>query len=84
MSIEQTLRKFIAEKILFSDDGYPYLDETSFLESGVVDSMNVMEIVFYTEEAFGVGIEDSDIVPANFDSVKNISNFVRRKTGQPA
>lgn len=82
--IEQTLRKFIAEKLLYSEDGYPYPDETSFLESGVVDSMNVMEIVFYTEEAFGVSIEDSDIVPANFDSVKNISNFVRRKTGQPA
>ena len=84
MSIEETLRTFIAEKILFRHDGYPYPDETSFLESGIVDSMNVMEIVFYTEEAFGVSIDDGDIVPANFDSVKNISDFVRRKTGQPA
>jgi acyl carrier protein len=78
------LRKVIAEKILFSDNGYPYPDDTSFLENGIVDSMNVMEIVFYTEEAFGVSIEDGYIVRANFDSVKNISNFMRRKTGQTA
>ncbi len=84
MPIEQILRAFIAKKILFSDNGYPYSDDTSFLENGIVDSMNVMEIVFYTEEAFGVNIEDGDIVPANFDSVKSISNFVRRKTGQTA
>ena len=82
MPVEQILRQFIAEKILFSDNGYPYPDDTSFLENGIVDSMNVMEIVFYTEETFGVSIEDGDITPANFDSVKNISNFVRRKTGQ--
>ncbi len=84
MSIEQSLREFLAEKILFSGDGYPYPDDTSFLDNGIVDSMNIMEIVFYTEEAFSVRVEDSEIVPANFDSVKNISDFVRRKTGQPA
>ncbi len=82
-SIEQELRSFIARNILFADH-YPHPDEASFLESGIVDSMNIMEIVFYTEKTFGVGIEDNEIIPANFDSVKNISNFVRRKTGQPA
>jgi acyl carrier protein len=76
-NIEEKIRKYIAENILYSS-GYPYPDETSFLENGIVDSMNVMEIVLYTEENFGVKVKDEDIVPANFDSVHNLAEFVRR------
>jgi acyl carrier protein len=61
--IEQQLRSFIAREILFSGNGYPYADDDSFLESGVVDSMNVMEIVLFAERAFGIPIEDREIVP---------------------
>jgi hypothetical protein len=32
--IEEMLRKYIAEKILFSKKGYPYADDASFLENG--------------------------------------------------
>jgi len=78
-SIEARLRSFLASNILFRDDGYPYSDETSFLESGTVDSMNIMEIVLFAEEEFKVKIADHEIVPANFDSVRNLSEFIRRK-----
>ena len=78
-SIEQQLRSFIAREILFSGNGYPFADEDSFLESGVVDSMNVMEIVLFAERAFSIPIEDREIVPANFDSIRNLADFVRRK-----
>jgi acyl carrier protein len=78
-TVETKLRAFIAEQILFSSNGYPYSDETSFLENGTVDSMNVMEIVAYTEKTFGIPVRDSEIVPANFDSIHNLADFIRRK-----
>lgn len=77
--IEDRLRTFIAENILFSSDGYPFADDDSFLESGVVDSMNVMEIVLFTEQTFHIPIEDREIIPANFDSIRNLATFVRTK-----
>jgi len=78
-TIEEKIRKYIADNILYSNNGYPYPDDISFLENGIVDSMNVMEIVMYTEENFGIKVKDEDIVPANFDSVKNLAEFIRRK-----
>ena len=48
--IEASVRSFIAENLLFSNDGYPHPDDTSFLESGVVDSMGIMELVMFIEE----------------------------------
>lgn len=78
-SVEELLRKYIADNILFSGNGYPHADETSFLENGIVDSMNVLELVMFVEQKFGVKVEDAEIVPDNFDSIARLAAFVRRK-----
>lgn len=78
-SVEEQLRKYIADNILFSGNGYPHADDTSFLENGIVDSMNVMELAMFVEETFHIKVEDEDIVPDNFDSIQCLSNFVRAK-----
>ena len=77
--VNETLRSYIAENILYSSKGFPYSDDTSFLENGIVDSMNMMEIVMFVEEKFGVAVTDEDITPDNFDSVNRLADFIRRK-----
>ncbi len=77
--IEEMLRQHIAENILFSSQGYPYPDDASLLENGIIDSMNVMELVLFLEEKLAIKVEDVEIVPENFDSVRNLAEFVRQK-----
>ncbi len=77
--IKAKIRFFIAESILYSGKEYPYMDDSSFLENGIVDSMNIMEIVMFTENQFGIHIDDEDIVPDNFDSIERLAQFVKRK-----
>lgn len=77
--IEQILRQYIAENILFSTKGYPFSDDASLLENGILDSMNVMELVLFLEEKWGIKIEDTEIVPDNFDSVSYLAAFVWSK-----
>jgi acyl carrier protein len=78
-SIEQQIAAFIASKILFSKNGYTYPYEASFLEEGIVDSTSVLELVFYTENTYGISVDDSEITPENFDSVSKLADFVRSK-----
>jgi acyl carrier protein len=80
-SIEQQLRDYIAEKILLASR-FPYRDETSFLESGIIDSVNLLEILLHIEKVYQITVADHEIVPDNFDSVTKIADFIRRKTGQ--
>jgi acyl carrier protein len=80
-SIEQQLRDYIAEKILFAAR-FPYRDETSFLESGIIDSVNLLEILLHIENVYHITVSDHEIVPDNFDSVSRIADFIRHKTGQ--
>lgn len=78
-NVEGLIRSYIARNILFSEEGYPYADDASFLDEQIVDSMNVLELVMFVEETFGVSVEDQEIVPDNFDSVSKLAAFVYRK-----
>lgn len=75
----EMIRQYIASNILFTDNGYPYSDEASFLNEGIVDSMNVLELVMFVEQNFGVKVDDQDIIPDNFDSVAKLASYVESK-----
>jgi len=77
--VNELLRKYIAENILFAKDGYPYPDDASFLDEGIVDSTSILEIVMYIE-GLGITVEDSEIVPDNFDSISKLTAYIQSKT----
>ncbi len=78
MQIEDKIREFIVKNLYYAEDN-PIGDEDSFLETGVVDSMGVMELVAFVQSEFGVEVAQNEIVVENFDSIRKLANFVRRK-----
>jgi acyl carrier protein len=79
-SIQQQIRSHIVENFLFGSGGLH--DDDSFLEHGVVDSTGVLELVLFVEEAFGITVDDDEILPENFDSIGNLAQYVTRKQGR--
>lgn len=79
MDIESKIREYISNNILFSDNGFPYPDEASFLQEGIVDSVGVLELVSFIEDQMKVKVLDQEITPDNFDSVQKLASFVRTK-----
>jgi acyl carrier protein len=79
VDIEEMVRQYIAENILFTKQGYPHPDEASFLENSVIDSMNVMGLIVFLEETLEIQVEDCEILPDNVDSVSRLAAFARRK-----
>ncbi len=84
MEIEAQIKDYIAKNLLFSDNGFPYAENVSFLDEGIVDSIGVMELVAFVEENFAVKVDDLDVTPDNFDSVSKMSAYIRRKAGGAA
>ena len=78
MKIESKIREFIIKNLYYAEDS-PITDEASFLETGVVDSMGVMELVAYIQSEFGVEVAQQEIVVENFDSISKLADFVRTK-----
>lgn len=78
---ENQIRDFLSRNLLFSDGTFPYEDETSLLEEGIVDSMGVMEVVMFVQSNFGIAVDANEITRSNFDSVGKLAAYIRGKTG---
>lgn len=79
-SIETDLRRYIVDKLLFGRTDTVVSGDTSFLESGLIDSTGVLELVAFLEEQFHIKVEDEDLIPANLDSIDALTRFVERKS----
>ncbi len=82
--IERKVRQFIFENFLFGAGDEALGNDSSFLETGIIDSTGILEIVSYLEEEFDVSVADDEIVPENLDSVTKIARYVARKCGKEA
>lgn len=80
-SINEKLREFITDNFLFGDTSKALNDEDSFLERGIIDSTGVVHLVSFVEEAFGITVNDEEILPENFDTISRLTQFVQKKTG---
>ena len=78
MEIINTVRNFIIENFLFDEDEN-LKDDTSFLESGIIDSTGILELIEFLEEIFGVTVEDEEMIPENFDSIANVVQYLKKK-----
>ncbi len=82
MQIETQIKQFILKNLYFAEDN-TLDDDASFLETGVVDSTGVMELVAFVQAEFGVTVEPQEIVVENFDSIRKVACFVSRKLSRP-
>ena len=67
------------EELLFGYDDFEFEDEDSLLDKGVIDSVGIMELVFFVQNNFDIDIKDEEIIPDNFDSINKLSSYISRK-----
>jgi len=79
MDIAEQIRTYVSRNFLYSDGEYPFHNDASFLEEGIIASIGVLELVLFVEETFGVVIDDQEVTPEHFDSVSRLAEFVRGK-----
>lgn len=73
------IKKFVLENFLFSDDESAIADEDSLIRGGIIDSTGIHELIFFLEDEFKVAIVPDEMIPANFDSINSVDQFVTHK-----
>ena len=79
--ILEELRRFVVSNFLFGQEDDRLGDDTSFMESGIIDSTGVLELVQFVEQQYGIQVEDEDLIPENLDSLSNLAKYVSAKQG---
>jgi acyl carrier protein len=78
--IESTIYEYLSKRFPKVAD---WNGETSLLDSGIVDSLGVLELMTFVSEQFGIPLEDGDFDPAHLATPSRLVQFVvarRRKT----
>jgi acyl carrier protein len=79
MNVETTLTDFVQKHLLARADRGAVGPDESLIACGLLDSLAVVELTAFVEQAFGIKVEDEDVVPANFETIQQLAAFVDRK-----
>jgi acyl carrier protein len=82
--LEHDLTEFIAGELMSGNGGQAVDRDDDLIRRGIVDSLGITQIIEFCESRYGIRITDADLVPANFQTVRRLAEFVDRKRAEPA
>lgn len=78
--VQSTIEAFILDSLLLGDETRLPKPSDSLVESGVIDSTGILELIEFLEAEFGILVDEAETVPENLDGVANLVAYVDRKT----
>jgi len=79
--VEDTIRRFIVDELAFDGSVANLPDDLPLMEQGVLDSLGLFQLVGYLENEFDVEIDDGELVPENFGTIRDIARLMDAKRG---
>jgi acyl carrier protein len=76
-ALQRELRQFVIDNFLFGEG--EFANDESFLESGIIDSTGVLELVSFLEQRYEINVENYELIPSNLDSIDGLTGFVTAK-----
>lgn len=73
------IREYVIENFVLGDEEEEFSDDQSFLDTGLIDSTGILEVISFLEDDYEIRIEDEEMIPDNLDSVEKIARFVHGK-----
>ena len=77
--METVINDYISRELVQDPALLPLADDTSLLDSGILDSLSLLRLVVFLEERFGITMGDADLLPENFASVNAICAYLRAR-----
>lgn len=77
--MQTVISDYISQELVRDAALLPLTDETPLLESGILDSLSLLQLVVFLEGRFGVTIGDADLLPQNFETVNTICAYLHTR-----
>jgi acyl carrier protein len=73
------IRRFVREELGFNGPPSELDEERNLIDAGILDSLGIFRLVSFLEEEMGIEVEDDELVPENFASLRAITDFIEAK-----
>lgn len=77
--VRSQVADFVVTNYLFGDASRLPADDESLVESGIVDSTGILELVEFLERTFGISVTDEETIPDNLGSIAGLVRYVSEK-----
>jgi len=78
--VRAAIRAYITENLAPAVGLATVGDDQDLVETGVVDSLGIFQLIAFLEERFGVKIGDEEITPENFGTIAAICHLVASRS----
>jgi acyl carrier protein len=75
--VESVVNDYISHEFVQDSARLPLANDTQLLDSGILDSLNLLRLVVFLEGRFGISVGEGDLLPQNFASVNTICAYIR-------
>ncbi len=83
MKIEEELQNYICKQFIpGKSPKKPHIDD-DLIEEGILDSLAVVNLISYLEEAYRIEVEPGEVVVDNIGSIRKLTKFIEQKQGRP-
>ena len=79
MDVETNVREFLRDHVAVRHEKEAVSADESLLDSGLLDSASILELVAFLEDRFDLEISDEELVPENFETINSIVVLVNAK-----
>jgi acyl carrier protein len=81
-AIEDAIGRFIADDLLLGSGGAKLDPQEPLISGGLVDSLALVQLIVFLEEAFQITVRDGEVVPENFQTIRRIAALVAERRSQ--
>lgn len=75
--MEAEINAYITRELISNPELLPLDNDTQLLETGILDSLSLMRLLVFLEEAYNISMDDFELLPENFSTVNAICAYIR-------
>lgn len=79
MNHEDVLKNFISGELMRGSHKIALKDDDDLLNSGLITSVGILQLVTFIEERFGIQVPHEDVTIENFSSVNYMASYIRSR-----
>jgi acyl carrier protein len=77
--ITTPVKEFIMSNFLAGEDPEELTTSTPLITTGLLDSLQRLDLVYFLEERFGITLEAHEVDPSRMDTLEQIARLVEAK-----
>lgn len=74
------LTRYITSRVL-RDPGRTLSPDELLISGGIIDSFNLVDLAIFTEDEFGVHLDDMELNAEHFDSLNQLAELIQSRLG---